>query len=208
MSNPDKKIVLDADVLSHFIKGYQLDKLSIIYPQRLIILDIVKQEISARSGWDVIIDSPRSRAARNHRLIVYFYLCSLTPKQSFGECARVIQNFIDDSDVQELNFPEDEEYIIEYAHLTSIRGHALGKGESACLVYCRFNKNILASSNLKDIHRYCDFHKIEYIRTQDIILKGYRQGILSEDECDDFIQTIKSKGSKFPYNSLSEILDM
>ena len=35
----------------------QLDKLPIIYPQRLIILDIVIQEISDRSGWDDIIQN-------------------------------------------------------------------------------------------------------------------------------------------------------
>ena len=171
MSNPDKKILLDADVISHFIKGDQLNSLPQIFPNKLLILDIVKQEISNRSGW-----------------------------------YQVIQQFIDNTDVQEVAFPQEIEFLNEYAHLTSTRGHALGKGESACLVYCRYNKDILASSNLKDILRYCDFHNIEYIKTDDILYEGFKKGILTESICDEFIQTIKRKGSKFPYNTFNEIL--
>lgn len=172
MSNPDRKILLDADVISHFIKGEQLNSLPHIFPNKLLILDIVKQEISNRSGWD-----------------------------------KVIQQFIDNTDVQGVTFPQEIEFLNEYAHLTSKRGHALGKGESACLVYCRYNKDILASSNLKDILRYCDFHNIEYIKTDDILYEGFKKGILTESVCDEFIQTIKRKGSKFPYDTFSEILE-
>ena len=83
----------------------------------------------------------------------------------------------------------------------------MGKGESACLVYCRYNKDILASSNLKDILRYCDFHKIEYIKTEDILYEGFKKGVLTESGCDEFINTIKRKGSKFPYDTFREILE-
>lgn len=172
MGNPDKKILLDADVISHFIKGDQLNSLPKIFPNKLLILDIVKKEICNRGGWD-----------------------------------QVIQQFIDNTDVQEVAFPQENNFLNEYAHLTSSRGHALGKGESACLVYCRYNKDILASSNLKDIFRYCDFHNIEYIKTDDILYEGFKKGILSESVCDEFIQTIKRKGSKFPYNTFNEILE-
>jgi len=171
MSNPDKKILLDADVISHFIKGDQLNSLPQIFPNKLLILDIVKKEICNRKGWD-----------------------------------QVIQQFIDNTDVKEVVFPQEIEFLNEYAHLTSTGGHALGKGESACLVYCRYNKNILASSNLKDILRYCDFHKIEYLTTKEILVEGYNKGILSEKDCNDFINKIKKKGSKFPYDTFSQIL--
>ncbi|MBA7525710.1 hypothetical protein ES705_17863 [subsurface metagenome] len=171
MSNPDKKILLDADVISHFIKGDQLNFLPQIFPNKLLILDIVKQEISRRSGWD-----------------------------------QVIQQFIDNTDVQVVAFPQEIEFLKEYAHLTSTGGHALGKGESACLVYCRYNKDILASRNLKDILRYRDFHNIEYLTTKEILVEGYNKGILSEKDCNDFINKIKKKGSKFPYDTFSLII--
>ena len=99
MSNPDKKILPDADVISHFIKGDQLNSLPQIFPNKLLILDIVKKEICNRRGWD-----------------------------------QVIQQFIDNTDVQEVDFPHEIEFLKEYAHLISTGGHALGKGESACLV--------------------------------------------------------------------------
>ena len=84
MSNPDKKILLDADVISHFIKGDLLETLPRIFPNKLLILDIVKKEICNRRGWDL-----------------------------------VIQHFIDNTDVQEVAFPQEIEFLKEYAHLTS-----------------------------------------------------------------------------------------
>jgi hypothetical protein len=106
-----------------------------------------------------------------------------------------------------VHFPDDELYILEYAHLTSIRGLGLGAGESACLVYARFNKNVLASSNLKDIKQYCSFHNIEYVTTIDLLVIGYEKFILTEQECNDFIETVRGTGSKLPEKRFSEILE-
>jgi len=39
------KILLDADVVSHFIKGGQLLILPIVYPNRLVVLNTVKKEL-------------------------------------------------------------------------------------------------------------------------------------------------------------------
>jgi hypothetical protein len=172
MEKSEKMILLDADVISHFIKGDLLNKLPEIYPGRLIILDIVKEEILKRKGW-------RS----------------------------IIERFVKRTDVQKIDFPQDENYVIEYAYLRSTRGYALGKGESASMAYCRFNENILASSNLKDIFKYCHLHNIEYITTKDILVEGFRKGIIMEKECDIFIRKIKEKGSKFPYNNFRQVID-
>lgn len=172
-SVPDsRKILLDGDVISRFIKGNLFSLLSKLYPDRLIILDIVKVEICQRKGW-----------------------------------SRIINILIKKHGIQEVSFPNDKEYISEYSSLISTRGQALGKGESACLVYCRFNKKILASSNLKDIHRYCDFHKIDYLTTSDIIFEGYQNGLINETTGDTFIFNVKSKGSKFPYNSIKDLIE-
>ena len=42
---------------------------------------------------------------------------------------------------------------LEYARLRNTL--LLGKGESACMVHCRDNKDVLGSSNLRDIRDYC-----------------------------------------------------
>jgi hypothetical protein len=46
----DPKILLDADVVIHFVKaGYQM-KLTAIFPGRLVMLDKVKQELVKRKS--------------------------------------------------------------------------------------------------------------------------------------------------------------
>lgn len=80
----------------------------------------------------------------------------------------------------------------EYFRLIKERG----KGESAVMAYCRYTKDVLASSNLSDIHRYCEEHNITYLTTMDFIAEAFRKLILTEDECDEFIQKVKAKGSK------------
>ena len=170
MIDPKKKLVLDADVLIHFIKGDLIFTLPKIVTNELVILDKVYSEITQR----------RSK--------------------------EVIDRFIGLPVVSLVSFPEDLQYVQEYALLTSERGHNLDKGESACLVYARFNEDVLASSNLSDIKRYCSFHNIEYVTTVDLLIIGIENGVLSNEECDVFIQTVRSKGSKLPNKSIDKIL--
>ncbi len=83
---------------------------------------------------------------------------------------------------------------LEYAKLRS----RFGKGESACMAYCRFTKDVIGSSNLKDIKDYCAEQRITYLTTIDFLYYGHAKGMLSKEECDDFISEVNSKGSKLP----------
>ena len=170
MIDPNKKLVLDADVLIHFIKGDLIFSLSKIITNEMVILDKVYNEITQRKSKEII------------------------------------DKFIDLPIVSLIDFPEDLQYVQEYALLTSERGHNLDKGESACLVYARFKEDVLASSNLRDIKRYCSFHKIEFVTTIDLLVIGIENGTLSEEECDNFIQTVIGKGSKLPNKSIRKII--
>jgi len=73
-----------------------------------------------------------------------------------------------------------------------------GKGESACMAYCKFNKHVIASSNIKDIKAYCEMNDITYITTLDFLYEAYRKSILTEEECDIFITKVREKGSNLP----------
>lgn len=53
----------------------------------------------------------------------------------------------------------------EYAMLTA----RFGKGESACMAYCKFTSDIIGSSNLKDIRVYCQSNRIVYLTTLDFL---------------------------------------
>lgn len=73
-----------------------------------------------------------------------------------------------------------------------------GKGESACMAYCKFTKDVIGSSNLRDIKAYCTEHHITYLTTLDFVYYAFVRGIMTKEECNSFIKDVNSKGSKLP----------
>lgn len=82
----------------------------------------------------------------------------------------------------------------EFAELNKTRG----KGESACMAYCKYNNDVIGSSNLKDIRTYCEENGIIYLTTFDFLYFAIHRGKISLDEAKQFIQTVKDNGSKLP----------
>jgi hypothetical protein len=89
--------------------------------------------------------------------------------------------------------PKGEE-LMEYALLTRDKG----KGESACLAFCRFNPNIIGSSNLKDIKSYCELHNITYLTTLDFLYYAIKKNLISLSDADKFIHEVRGKDSYLP----------
>ncbi len=164
--DPKKKIVIDADVIIHFIRGDQLSILHTIYPNDLYILDYVFKE--------VFIGSLRTQ----------------------------VENMIRFGFIKELEFNGDINVVREFAQLK----RRYGVGESACMAYCRFNKDVLASSNLKDIKTYCQDHGIQYVTTMDFLYEAFCKSILKESDCDTFITKVLLNGSKLPFTSMRDYL--
>lgn len=158
-------IILDADVIIHFCKGNLLGQLPSIFPNKLLIPDIVFSEA----------------LSRKHQVEV--------------------KNLLNFKLAIELSIKSDLNVFKEYIRLTK-RG--LGKGESACMAYCRFHKDVIGSSNLRDIKEYCREHKIQYLTTMDFINTAFEKKILSESDCDEFIYNVTSKGSRLPFPTLKE----
>lgn len=98
--------------------------------------------------------------------------------------------------ITEVTFGETSEQRREYARLTSEEG--LGRGESACMVYCRYNNDVVGSSNLRDIKVYCDAHHITYLTTPDFLYYGIARGVWTKDDADSFIAQVNALGSKVP----------
>lgn len=160
-----KKILLDADVIIHFIKGNQTGLLNKIFKNNLFILDVVFSEVFR------------------------------------GSLRTTVENLIKFSIIEEIEFNNaSTEIKREYFALIKTRG----KGESACMAWCRYNKDILASSNLIDIHHYCTLHEIQYLTTMDFVKEAYNNKLMTESECDEFIYNVKSKGSKLPVSTIKE----
>ncbi len=79
-----------------------------------------------------------------------------------------------------------------------------GDGESACMAVARYQDDIIASSNLRDIKTYCDEHTISYLTTMDILVVLIENNLISERDANTFIAEVKDSGSKLPVWNMSE----
>jgi len=165
----EPKILLDADVIIHFVKaGYQM-KLTHIFPGRLVLLDKVKQELVKRKSEALGIEQ-------------FLHWCKI-PIEAM---------------------PNDLEILKEYALLKKLRG----EGESACMAVARFRREYIASSNLKDIRHYCEQYQIIYYTTLDVLDEAIKKGVMTEEECDNFIKEVRQKGSKLPYLTMAAFYEV
>lgn len=163
------KIVLDADVIIHFIEAGCFSLLpDIFHEYDYVILDVVYNEVSKNNKTKKLIDN---------------YL------QYFTKLKREV-------------FMPKGESMKEYFLLQ----RTLGKGESACMVYCKDNKDVLGSSNLRDIKDYCSKNDITYLTTLDFLYYAYCRKKMTEQECMDFIQSVNDAGSKLPKIDITQYI--
>lgn len=117
---------------------------------------------------------------KNRKVILDIVATELRASRKFRT---YIDNVITTGFIKEINFQTNRLVMIEYAKLIK----TFGKGESACMAYCKYNKDILASSNLKDIASYCEANAIQYLTTMDFLAEALKEKQLTEQECNDLI---------------------
>ncbi|MDD2424415.1 MAG: hypothetical protein PHP30_02715 [Bacteroidales bacterium] len=165
MGNSNNKIILlDCDVISHFIVNTALNDLPVILsPHQCVVLDYVYNEVAARP----------------------MRLAFLDPLITSGV-------------ILKMNFPENVEINKEFARIKS-KKPIIGDGERACMAVARFTKDVVASSNFRDVAPYCDQNNILYLGTLDILSVAVVKGIYYESKCDNFIQSaLKYNKACFP----------
>jgi hypothetical protein len=163
-----KIIIIDTDVVSHFIAADEILSLTKIFPQPIKMLDKVFDELARY------------------------------PKKQ-----QLVQNLINWKYLEVIPFPIGE--ITIYREYLYIKNKLFkGDGESACMAVARFQENILASSNLKDIGQYCKLHSIDYLTTMDFLCYALKTGFFDETRCDNFITAVLNQGSKLPVKSMKE----
>lgn len=156
------KIVLDADVIIHFIKADRIALLLDIFPEySYIILDVVYDELKKNRDTRIVIDN----------------LCKFMSNR-----------------ISSVRFSPKGVLLREYARLQN----RLGKGESACMIYCLEHKDVLGSSNLRDIKEYCTINNITYLTTLDFLYYALTRCKMTANECNAFIAMVNAKGSKLP----------
>lgn len=99
--------------------------------------------------------------------------------------------------ITEVAFGDTPEERREYFRLTS-RAVGLGRGESACMVYCLYHHDVVGSSNLKDIKEYCKRNGIAYLTTCDFLWYAWKRGMMTEDEIRAFVERVTSAESILP----------
>ena len=124
-----------------------------------------------------------------------FAILDVVYRELKGEIKYQIENQIDKlKNISLLSFNPIGEERKEYALLTK----TLGKGESACLVHCRYNNDVIGSSNLKDITDYCRKYGLTYLTTFDFLYYAVKKEFISTAEANAFIRQVKEKDSKLP----------
>lgn len=82
----------------------------------------------------------------------------------------------------------------------------IGKGEAAAIALAVINNGILASNNTKDVSKAVKKFKIKRIKTGDIFVKAFEEGLISENQANDLWKKMISKNRYLTANSFSEYL--
>ena len=163
-NKPTRQILLDADVISHFIAtGEILYLTKIVSPFEIIILDNVYKEATRISKRKLQVD-----------------------------------NWIRSNKVSVVLFPDNNDIKKEYFKIKK-ENPLIGDGERACMAVAKYNKNIIASSNFKDIASYCTANVIDYLGTLDLLVLAIERGVFDEFRCNAFIANAKTiNNARFP----------
>jgi len=174
MSKDVKIILVDADVISHFIACSEIIYLpKILEPHKMVVLENVYTEVARIHSRKTILDNLLA-TVRN------------ISKKPFP---------IDNLDIKK-----------EYAFIQK-NNPLIGDGERACMAVAKYTKDVVASSNFRDIVPYCQANNILYLGTLDILTVALNKGIFDKERCNLFIESARNKNNaKFPI-SVKKITD-
>ncbi|MFI5193506.1 MAG: hypothetical protein ACHQD7_05595 [Chitinophagales bacterium] len=164
-STGEPKILLDCDLVIHFLKGGKILELPTIFPGRFVMLDKVYNELMKRIS---------------NVLAIGIFLAS--------------------AKVPVIPMPTSQVIVKEYFSLRKI----MDDGESACLAVAKHQKEYVASSNISQIADFCQLHGIVYYTTMDLLQEATIKGIMTDDECNAFIQEVISKKSRLPNMTMEQ----
>src|SRR5574344_1775041 len=96
--------------------------------------------------------------------------------------------------ITRIPFSPTGDMLKEYALLSS----KFGKGESACMAYCKYNNDVIGSSNLRDIKEYCAVNNLTYLTTIDFLYYAVIHNIMTRSEAKQFVVEVTQADSKLP----------
>lgn len=165
----NKVILIDADVISHFIGTGHIDDLcKILAPHQLYIVDNVYKEATYHPA-----DADRKRKV-----------------DEWLERSK--------SMVRQISFPSRDSIRMEFFRLKH-ENRLLGDGECACMAMARYGQETIASSNFRDVAPYCTTNHIDYIGVLDILQIAINKKYWTMEQCNKFLEdAVLVNNARFP----------
>lgn len=167
-------ILVDSDVISHFIAVGMIDRLDeILAPNLLFLVDDVYHEVIRHP-----LDSNREEK---------------------------VDSWITSKHITRIPFPFSNEKIRTEFYRIKKAYPMLDSGERACMAMARFARETIASSNFKDIKQYAEDYGIDYIGCIDILYIAWKRGLLTLEQCNQFIaDAVLINHARFPVQKLED----
>ncbi len=118
----------------------------------------------------------------------------------------IVNKYIESEDIQFIKIDPYSEEGIEYARLLKDLW-SIGKGEAACMAYCRYHNCILGSSNFSDILDYCEKFNIRINTTVEIMIEAYKNELIDFRIGSRIWKKMIEKRRKLPYKTFQEAID-
>ena len=118
---------------------------------------------------------------------------------------QVVENLFVFKQIEEIAFPTTTNQAMFFEYL-KLKPKIKGDGERASLLYCKYYKQIIASSNTSDIVPFCNENSIAFLTTLDILSIAIHRKKITNQEANDCIRMILSKGSHLCCTSIEEHL--
>ena len=84
----------------------------------------------------------------------------------------------------------------------------IGKGEAAAIALAKTYNGVIASNNLKDISKYIDKYKLEYITSGDILVDALSKGYIDEVKGNEIWKNMIGKRRMLPNDTFTDYLNM
>ena len=169
-----KVILVDADVISHFIAtGHIYELNEILSPHQLYAVDNVYREATRHPSDDRRKEKVDEWLFKSKACRVPFPSLNLNVKREFFRLKH--------------------------------ENRLLGDGECACMAMARFGREVIASSNFRDVAPYCDTNGIEYIGVMDILLIAMNKGYWDATQCIQFMMdALRENNARFPKSRIED----
>lgn len=180
MQEGNKKIFVDTDFISSFLRVEEFPILKKMYPDYLIIVPhFVKEEIMVRI---------RSLEHLHNRFLI---------ELGNGDL------------IESLPLIMGSEESDLYIKLNTIGDNGLkviGKGEAEAIALTKVRGGILASNNLRDVSCYVELYNLEHITTADVLYRAYKEYYLDKDRVNQIWRDMITLKRKMPFETFDEYL--